>query len=77
MKVKMILRGPLKKYGGDARACELNLDQDNATARDALEQLNVPLSAVSFVLINGEKMSLQTTLQGGEEITVNPKVAGG
>ncbi len=77
MKVKMILRGPLKKYGGDAQVYELDLDRDNATAQDALAQLNISLSAVSFVLINDEKKNLKTVLQEGDAVTVNPKVAGG
>ncbi len=77
MKVKMLLRGPLKKYGKDAHVFEIHLERANSTARDTLEQLNIPLSAVSFILINGEKKNLETTLEGGEEVTVNPKVAGG
>ncbi len=77
MKVYLVLRGPLKKYGRTEQINSLDLEQNKTTAKDALEQLNIPLSAVSFVLINGEKKGLKTVLQEGDEITVNPKVAGG
>jgi len=77
MKVKLLLRGPLQKYGNDKRIVEVHSERSNVTVRDTIEQLNIPLSAVSFILINGEKKNLETALQGGEEITVYPRVAGG
>ncbi len=77
MKVKILLRGPLQKYGNGKRIVEVHLERSNVTVRDTIEQLNIPLSAVSFILINGEKKNLETALQGGEVVTVHPRVAGG
>ena len=77
MTVKLLLKGPLKKYTGTGEeTVEIKLIVP-VTVSELLQQYSVPASAVSFITVNGEKKVVNTSLNGGEAIVVYPRVAGG
>lgn len=75
--VKLQLRGPLKKYGQGNGIFEYEIAADSCTTSDLLQKLNIPASSVSFIQVDGNKADLDAILEGGEEVVVNPRVAGG
>ncbi len=77
MKVTLKLRGPLSKFGPDTGTFEYDITTSSCTIKELLEMLSVPISSVLFVTVDGDKTSLDTELQGGENIVVYPRVAGG
>lgn len=77
MRITIKLRGPLSKYGPDKEKFEYNINSSSCTIEELLDMLNVPISPVLFVTVNGNKANMDTELQGDEIVTVYPKVAGG
>jgi len=75
--VTLQLRGPLKKYGPEAKMFDHEIAAESCTVRELLEQLKVPTSSISFIMIDGKKADLDATVIGGEMVIVNPRVSGG
>ena len=49
----------------------------NATIREVLEQINVPVEKVKLIFVNGLKKDLDVKLCGGERVGIFPPVGGG
>ncbi len=77
MQISLKLRGPLKKYGPGAETFEYTVNANSCTVRQLIEIMNIPPSSVSFVTVGDKKAGLDTLLEGNEEVTVYPRVAGG
>lgn len=77
MHITLELKGPLKKYGPDKKQFQVELKKKETTVKEIIDQLNVPASSISFILVAGRKAPLETILEGGEVVIVNPRVVGG
>lgn len=75
--IKLKFKGPLKKYSDHKEEIEFSPERWPCTILEILVRLNVPASAVSFVTVNEDKKGFDFTLQGGENIVIYPRVAGG
>ena len=77
MQVTLKLQGPLKKYGPDQDILIWETAADKYTIKELLTELGVPAASVSFVSVDGIKVSLHSVLKGGEQVVVYPRVIGG
>ena len=76
MKIKVILAGPLSKYGNGSRHQDAVVE-DTWRLIDLLMALGIPEDKYSFVVINGKKSSENATLEEGDEVIIYPMVSGG
>jgi len=49
----------------------------NATIREVLEQIGVPIEKAKLIFVNGLKKDLDVKLGGGERVGIFPPVGGG
>jgi hypothetical protein len=77
MKVQLKLHGPLQKYGKSAGYFELEIAAKTCMISELISETGVPVSAISFVSVNGTKQGMNFMLKGGEKITVYSHVVGG
>ena len=77
MKITLQLKGPLKKYADGTELMEFDFDENSQTVSELLQRFKIPTSSVSFVQVNGFKKELNHHIKGGDQVTVNPRVAGG
>lgn len=77
MKLKLLLRGPLKKYGPGDDYFDYEIDADSCTTGELLQNLGIAASSVSFIQVNGKKAEPEALLKGGETLIINPRVVGG
>lgn len=76
MRIMLRLYGPLAKYSRQEGLHELNLPA--SLSLNALMQfLNVPSSAIAFMVVNGVKTNTNYLLQENDTVKVFPWVAGG
>jgi len=77
LEITLILRGPLKKYADDRSIIAIPTGDRRIQLSAIVDQLGIPASSISFIQINGRKSDLEAFVEGGEEVVVNPRVAGG
>lgn len=77
IKITLRLKGPLKKYGPGSEQFEFKNDSKLCTVHDVMQNLDIPTSSVSFIQIDDRKVDPETSLEGGEMITIYPRVSGG
>jgi sulfur carrier protein ThiS len=76
MKLKVILRGPLSKYGKGRREIMIEA-HEGMRAGDLMNFLGIPAQSYSFISIQGMKAGDDCELKENDEITVFPPVSGG
>ncbi|GAB6171365.1 hypothetical protein JCM15765_08430 [Paradesulfitobacterium aromaticivorans] len=76
MRIVIRLYGPLAKYGQQADLHELNISA-NLSLNGLIEFLNIPSSAIAFMVVNGVKTNINYLLQENDTVKVFPWVAGG
>jgi molybdopterin converting factor small subunit len=76
MKLKVILTGPLSKYGKGQRELMIEVN-DGMRAGDLMTFLGIPAQSYSFVSIRGRKAGDDCELMDHDVITVFPPVSGG
>lgn len=74
--VTITFAGYLKHYTGHREPQTLVLPADSS-AKAAIGQFEIPDRLIKVVLINGEKADMDTTLQDGDAITLQPLLLGG
>ena len=80
MKIEIRLLTQLKRYlpnpdiAGDTRTIDL---KDDATIRDVMMALGIPLEMPKVIMLNQKQGKLEDTLNDGDRITVFPPVGGG
>ncbi len=77
MKIKLHLRGPLKKFGSGPEPFSYEIAGDKSTVKDLIQELGLPRSAISFVAINGNKTVHDRQICENDEVVIYPRVAGG
>ena len=75
--ITLSLKGPLKRYGPDQDKFAYSIDSNSISIKDLIKHLGIAASSVSFAAINNEKTELDTLLEGGEKVTIYPRVVGG
>ncbi|MQL50720.1 hypothetical protein GFC01_00175 [Desulfofundulus thermobenzoicus] len=76
MYIQLKLFGPLEKYSKIEGAHQVEVGLTVRVA-DLLSQVEVPLTAIGFIAVNGIKAGLNYQLQEGDEVIVFPHVSGG
>ncbi|HHX86611.1 MAG TPA: MoaD/ThiS family protein [Firmicutes bacterium] len=76
MNIKLRLYGSLHRYGKKDGWFEQEI-LENTSIKDLLLALNLPISSVFFITVNGRQESLEYVPKGGEEIRVFPQITGG
>ncbi len=76
MKLKVILRGPLSKYGNGRREIMIEAHAGTRTG-DLMNLLGIPAQSYSFISIRGMKAADDCELEDNDVITVFPPVSGG
>jgi len=77
LEITLILRGPLKRYADNKGSVTVPVGSEKTRLADIVNQLGIPASSISFIQVNGNKSDLEALVRGGEEVVVNPRVAGG
>jgi molybdopterin converting factor small subunit len=76
MIVKVILKGPLLKYGDGVSEITIESDHLHKTG-DLIEHLGIPPDSYSFMSVRGMKVGDNQQLEENDVVTVFPPVSGG
>lgn len=77
IKVTIILKGHLMWYSeGKKKVHEITISE-GLKIIDALHTIKVPIEQINIVRKNGEKVSLDTEINEGDQIEIVPIIAGG
>lgn len=76
MRIMIRLYGPLAKYRRQEDLHELNIPA-GLSLNGLIEFLNIPSSAIAFMVVNGVKTNTNYLLQENDTVKVFPWVAGG
>jgi hypothetical protein len=75
--VTFVLRGHLMWYPEDKKKVHnISVDGDLKIV-DVLNNLNIPIEQISYVLKNDEKTDINETMKEGDQIDIAPKIVGG
>lgn len=76
MNIKVRLYGSLSKYGKNNGWFDQKIIE-SISITDLLLSLNLPISSISFITVNGLKKTPEYVLKGGEKIRIFPQITGG
>lgn len=73
--IQLKLFATLQKYAARIpQPCEITA---GTTLREVISRLQIPVEDIQIVFVDGQRSTLDTTLQGGERVGLFPPVGGG
>lgn len=77
MNIRVVFSGYYKRYIGGVTHIDLSLSEETATVRTTIQAAGLPPEDVGFVVVRGNRLDLDATVQDGDTLKVFPEILGG